>query len=258
MSITTPNMSLVKWTEGSDPYDHVQLAGNFQKIDEHDHTTGKGVRLVGGSLVNEAIGTAQIANASVTNAKLAGGITSDKLAAGITGAPGDFKWWWRPNASVALPDAIRWQICAGQTLGSSAHEFEGGGTIILPNLIGRTVFGMEVSGIGVSGGAAAINTFHSHSVNAHTHHINGHSHFLNLETGLNANTNLQVQQNVGGNAWAHTDNANNQAHKHSIGGSSETVELDTNAATATTDGQGGTFSIIPPYYGLLPLMRVKY
>lgn len=259
MSITTPNMSLVKWTEGSDPYDHTQLAGNFQRIDEHDHTAGKGVRLSGASLIAEAINTAQLANLSVTDAKLAGGITADKLAPGVLATLGQFMWWWRPNISTGIPAAPAWQICAGQTLTAAQHEFPGGGSIILPNLIGRTVFGMEPASIGVSGGAAEINTFHTHFVNAHAHHIAGHSHELNLETGYNANTNLQVQQNPGGSAWAHTDNANNAAHKHSIGpANSGTVELNTEAASSSTDAQGGVFSIIPPYYGLLPLVRVKY
>lgn len=259
MSITTPNMSLIKWTEGSDPYDHTQLAGNFQRIDEHDHTSGKGVRLSGSSLVNESIGTAQLANGSVTDIKIASAtITADKLASGVLNTLGQILWWWRPSSATAIPSG-GWLLCAGQTIAASEHEFPGGGSIVLPNLIGRTVFGMEPANIGTSGGASTVNLGHSHAVNPHFHHIAAHSHFLNLETGYNANTNLAVQQNPGGSAWAHTDNAENVAHKHSIGGSSDTVELNTeNDSGTTTQSALSTVSIIPPYYGLLPMVRVKY
>ena len=112
---TTVNMGLIKWNESLDLYDHTQLAGNFQLVDEHDHTAGKGKRLKGSSLENEAIDTAQLKDKSVTNAKRAGGITADKLAPGILGSLGDFKWWWRPNGATPLPGS-GWVICAGQTL----------------------------------------------------------------------------------------------------------------------------------------------
>lgn len=257
MAITTPNMGLVKWTEGSDPYDHAQLAANFQRIDEHDHTTNKGVRLKGASLENEAINTPQLKDASVTNAKLAGGITGDKLAPGVVDSLGNFKWWWRPNELTPLP-GNGWVIASGQTLSSSQHEFPGGGSITLPNLIDRFIYGVQVANISSSGGTATINLAHSHNVNAHTHTINAHNHGLNLESGFNANTNLKISQDLGGNAWVHSDDNNNQPHRHSINGSSEATGLTTNASTATTDGSlSSVQSILPPWIGLLPLLKVK-
>lgn len=257
MSVTTPKMGLIKWTEGTDPYDHSQLATNFQKIDEHDHTSTKGTRLKGASLENEAIDTAQLKDASVTNAKLAGGITADKLAPGIVDFLGDLKWWWRPNGSTPLPGS-GWVLAAGQTLKASEHEFAGGGSIILPNLINRFPLGVETASIGVNGGVSTINLAHAHNVNAHAHTVNPHNHTLNLDSGYNANTNLKISQDLAGNAWVHSDETNNTPHKHSINGSSNEIGLTTNTSTSTTDSAlSSVQSIFPPYVGLLPLIKVK-
>lgn len=259
MAITTANMGLIKWTEGTDPYDHAQLASNFQRIDEHDHTQGKGARLKSASLENEAIGTAQLANLSVTDAKLAGGITSDKLAAGVVGYLGELMWFWRPNSATPIPTGD-FVIAAGQTLSASEHEFPGGGSIILPNMIDKMAFGVEVANIGSIGGTAAINLEHIHGVNPHFHSINEHNHFLNLETGYNANTNLKISQDLSGSSFVHADNENNVAHKHPINGSSDSVALNTNNDSGTTTaGSGqGTVSNIPPNVGWLPMIRVKF
>lgn len=257
MAITTSNMGLVKWTELMDPYDHTQLAGNFQRIDEHDHTTGKGKRLSGAALENEAIDTAQLKDKSVTNAKLAGGISGDKLAGGVVATIGDTKLWWRPNSLTPLPGS-GWVIMAGQSLSPAEHEFAGGGTIVLPNAIGRAIFGVELTQVGTTGGVSTINLSHSHAVNPHYHSIQPHNHFLNLETGYNANTNLKISQDLAGSSWVHADNTNNTPHKHSINGSSDYVGLNTDLDGGTTTGGAlGTYSIIPPYIGLLPMLKVK-
>lgn len=257
MASTTPNMGLIKWTAGTDPYDHSQLASNFQRVDEHDHTSGKGVRLKGASLENEAVDTTQLKDKSVTNSKLAGGITADKLASGVVDDLGDFKMWWRPNSSTPIPSG-GWVVAAGQSLNSKEHEFAGGGTIILPNLLERFVYGVEIANIGQTGGSRTINLAHSHNVNPHSHTIGPHSHFLSLETGYNAQTNLKISQDLSGSSWVHADNANNVPHKHSINGSVETTGLTTDAASSSTDERlSNSQSIIPPWVGMLPLIKVK-
>lgn len=257
MSSITPNMSLIKWNEGGDPYDHTQLSANFQKIDEHNHTVEKGARLPGSALENEAINTAQIKDAAVTNAKLSGGIGLDKIETGVVASLGDFKLWWRPNLSTEVPGS-GWIIAAGQSLSAEHHDFAGGGTIVLPNLLKKFPMGVEIEEIGNTGGAATINLSHSHAVNPHQHTVAGHNHSINFESGLALLTALQISQDPEGHAWVHADDNPNGQHRHSVIGSTSSTGLTTEAAGGTTDSRlSSTQSITPPFVGLLPMIKVK-
>ncbi len=71
MSITTTNMSLTSWDSSSDYFNHSELAANWDSIDNHDHTSGKGVQIPAGGLANNAVTGATIANNAVTSAKIA-------------------------------------------------------------------------------------------------------------------------------------------------------------------------------------------
>lgn len=70
--IRTPELGLTIWNNTLDPYDSQQLGSNFAKVEEHDHTPGKGAR----------IGTAAIADGAVTTAKLSPGVFTDILGDG--------------------------------------------------------------------------------------------------------------------------------------------------------------------------------
>jgi hypothetical protein len=71
--ITTPSMGLKRWDQPNDIFSYTELSDNFNLLDLHDHTAGKGVQ----------IPTNGLANLSVTNPKLAAGaVDSSKLAAG--------------------------------------------------------------------------------------------------------------------------------------------------------------------------------
>lgn len=54
--IVLPNMGLVKWDSINDSFSHEQLAANFQTIDEHNHTAGKGVQIPYGGLAEQSVG----------------------------------------------------------------------------------------------------------------------------------------------------------------------------------------------------------
>lgn len=73
MAATTPNMGLKVWNLLNDSYDHVQLAENFAKIDQHQHTEGQGAQIPTGGIENGAISGAKIGNEQVTAEKLAVG-----------------------------------------------------------------------------------------------------------------------------------------------------------------------------------------
>jgi hypothetical protein len=68
---TTPNMGLTTWPNLSDNFNHTQLAANFNALDSHDHTTGKGVPVGAGGIGALAVGTSQLQDVSVTTPKLA-------------------------------------------------------------------------------------------------------------------------------------------------------------------------------------------
>lgn len=95
MAQTLPNMGLRSWNSGTDPYDHEQLADNFAKIDEHDHSGGKGKQISTGGIADGAItspklasGATGVSDGAVTNQKLAdGAVSTAKLADGSVTTP---------------------------------------------------------------------------------------------------------------------------------------------------------------------------
>jgi hypothetical protein len=218
--IPTPNMGLFAWDQGSDPYDHIQLANNFLAIDRHDHTSGRGLPITTDALLDQAVTTAKIRAANVTTAKLADSnvttaklandaVTSEKIQNGaVTGEKfadysvtarkidkdvipiGQTILWWRPNASTPIPEG--WVPMDGRTLGPGDHDFAGGGTITLPDMRNKFAMGASLGttgtlpttppAIGQAGGSNVANLGHSHTVNPHGHTVNPHSHTVNPHT----------------------------------------------------------------------------
>lgn len=70
-----------------DPYNHEQLADNHLKIDQHDHTTGKGTQIPSAGIQDGAITTAKITDAAVTASKLGSGAALTNLGNGSIAAP---------------------------------------------------------------------------------------------------------------------------------------------------------------------------
>lgn len=93
MATTSPNLGLKIWNLLTDPYDHAQLADNWAKVDEHDHSSGKGKQIPTGGIADGAVTAAKIDpsalptlaldDASVTTAKLNdGAVTTPKIGTG--------------------------------------------------------------------------------------------------------------------------------------------------------------------------------
>jgi hypothetical protein len=67
-------MSLRVWNLLQDPYDHAQLADNWLRVDQHDHTPGRGVQ----------VPTEGIADSAITQAKVAPGVTATPTPGSVT------------------------------------------------------------------------------------------------------------------------------------------------------------------------------
>lgn len=209
---TTTNMGLVVWDLESDDFDHSTLATNFEDIDDHDHTTNKGVQIPSGGLANGAVtgtkiaanaitptthipsasipqsrlannsvGTAQIIDGSVGTGDLADdSVTYAKLDPSVVPL-GQVISWYRVSAGISVPDG--WEICDGRAwsgitnkMGVSEASWTSGN---IPDLRNKFVLGAATSGTG-SGTSTPPDigqTGGSQTINlSHTHTVGSHTH----------------------------------------------------------------------------------
>jgi len=81
MAVTTPNMGLKRWNLTSDLFSYTDLSNNWIAVDNHDHTSGKGIQIPTDGLANLAVTNSKLASAAVTDGKIATGTIADnKLA----------------------------------------------------------------------------------------------------------------------------------------------------------------------------------
>lgn len=192
MAYISTNMSLRVWDLDTDPYDHTELAANFQKIDAHDHTAGKGAQIPPGGIADDAIGSAQLADNSVATNHIInktilgediadGTITPQLFASSVElGAPlGAVIPWWRANTGVAIP--ANWELCDGRNWSAVTNDL-GLSAGQMPDFRNRFLLG---AGSGVTenttGGAHSRSLAHTHAVDAHVHTIPNHSHSISTD-----------------------------------------------------------------------------
>ena len=85
MAITT-NMGLTTWASG-DSFNDAQLRANWQAVDLHDHTTGKGKPIPANGLQKDSVTETKIADGSVTSDKIVDASVSQyKLAPDLSAA----------------------------------------------------------------------------------------------------------------------------------------------------------------------------
>jgi hypothetical protein len=205
---STPNMGLTAWDLETDPYDHSELAGNFNAIDQHDHSPGKGRRVPRTGIADSAIdGTKLAINAvnpdihipdlSIHQPKLSkNSVGTDQIIDGAVGSAeiadssiqyrhlsfniipiGTINMWYRPNANVQPPTG--WEICDGRPWSSVTNAW-GLTTGNLPDFRNRFPFGANtINDIGAYGGSSSVDLSHSHSVSPHSHTISPHVHGIN-------------------------------------------------------------------------------
>lgn len=246
---TTNRMQLKVWNDLDDPYNHTDLAANWQRIDDHDHspTWGKQIENAGlapncvaqTQMQDNAVGTNEIINGAVTTAKLAdNSVNSAKIIDGsiqgvdignqqiginhMTSAAlsaivpmGTVVPWFRPTTSVSVPQG--WAICDGSTIAD--HDW-GGGPVTIPDLRNRFVLGAATSGTGTGPTTPPAESNHPVATTGgansrdltHTHTVNGHSHVTNAHTHV-VNSHYHGGATAGSGAFA---TAGAGAHNHQL------------------------------------------
>lgn len=143
-------MNLTRWNSGTDVFNYSQLSENFRLIDEHDHSSTKGVQIDGATgiktasigpnqLDTNAVATGNIQNGAVTAAKIGTGqVTKEKIDfstfSGLTTSlsatghsVGDIIYY---TDSTSSPSYI-WQL-RYTSIGSNSYrwQFVGGSPIV--------------------------------------------------------------------------------------------------------------------------------
>src|SRR5687767_4898268 len=114
--ITTPSMGLKRWDQPNDVFSYIELSDNFNLLDLHDHSSGKGVQIPTAGIVNNAIDATKLAdnavtatkipNASVADSKLVSpnsGVYRTFVQAGITLSAGLLAGTFAANGHTGTP-----------------------------------------------------------------------------------------------------------------------------------------------------------
>lgn len=131
MATSTPYMNLIRWNQVSDYFSHSQLAANFLSIDEHDHTTGKGVQIPYGGLAALSVGSSELRTASVIEAKINDGAVSTNKLANTSVTTGKLASGSATSPKVALTNGSA-VASSSLTLGASAADIAGASITFTP------------------------------------------------------------------------------------------------------------------------------
>jgi hypothetical protein len=184
----------------------------------------------GARVITNTMPGTSILSDSIPNTKLAAGAVLGKhLSEGALPLGTIIAYWVpsKPGGGYAVPDG--WAVCNGQSLGPAAHNFPGGGTIQLPNLIDKVPRGTDPTlayggsaGMNAAIGSNTLNLAHTHAI-PHTHNIAAHSHVVQSHThGMDHTHTAWVPDH---SHWVHAAkySANNGTHYSFLGVSNQTT-----------------------------------
>lgn len=125
MAQITPNLSLKVWNNYSDPYNSEELATNFITIDQHDHSSGKGVQINGNQgIQNNSIGANKLTANSVVSTNLVDGTVTTSKIADSTGSTDGVT-----TAKIANAAVTRAKLASGVLPSTSLISFSGKGNL---------------------------------------------------------------------------------------------------------------------------------
>jgi microcystin-dependent protein len=124
------------WPEGSDKYNHAELAANWDAIDA-------------------IIGVPEDGSDWPSTTGVGGGLWAEVQSLETSSLPvGTTISWWRPSAVVPVPTGF--EICDGRSISEANHDFGAIGTVVLPDMRNRFVIGADPdTAIGTAGVAAS-------------------------------------------------------------------------------------------------------
>jgi hypothetical protein len=160
MAFVTPRMSLRVWNTPQDIFDHAQLAQNFLKLDQHNHTPGQGTQIPTDGIedgavissklatnlqvspLDNSVSTVKIQNQAVNEDKIAdGAVATAKLEDGaVTGDKVDSDF---AKAAGISSSSIR---RAGSFVGGTT-TLSGSSTNVLTNLGDQVQVYLESNGL---------------------------------------------------------------------------------------------------------------
>jgi hypothetical protein len=134
----TPKMGLTSWPNLDDLFSHVELASNFDKLDAHDHTPGKGAPLTAASIPDGSISAAKLMPGAVTSAKLAADVGSSLKPPVYTYATlpktandGDECYFVAKTFDLTTFEGVMWHLRYNTSFsGTSKWQFLGGAPLV--------------------------------------------------------------------------------------------------------------------------------
>lgn len=153
--------------------DYVQkIIDSFDAVDEHDHSSGKGVQIPSGGIEDDAVVTAKIKDGAVTNAKLAGSIDLTSKVTGVLPAANGgtgFDGSSAANGEIAIGNGSGFTKATLTGTANRVTVTNGAGSITLsgpqdlatsssPTFVGATFSGLTASRFVVTDGSSALDT----------------------------------------------------------------------------------------------------
>jgi hypothetical protein len=268
MAFVSPRMSLKIWNDGSDPYDSAQLADNYLKLDQHDHSDGRGVQIGPEGIQDGAILARHVYPGTLTSDVLD---LSARIPLGTV-----LDWYCQDPTQWSTLLGASWTVCDGRTLTSAQHDIPGiVGSFTTPDLRNKFVLGANYSATVGSAGTPSVapgmlGSSGSHTANLnHQHTVNGHSHTFMSPIGNNLGNPAAIHPEAagtGGYNWNGSDQGVVGGVSSVIFGSAgtwaingvETWRVTTDSTSTGTNTQlSSTTDIRPAYVGLLKIMKVK-
>lgn len=130
MAFVSPRMSLKVWNSAQDPYSHEQLADNFLKLDQHDHSLGKGTIITGAGIADGSIEARHIFPGTLSPALISSELDGRYLAPYVTVLPGSPVDGQEVIYGADAANGVMWHLRYRSAGVTNKWEFIGGAPLV--------------------------------------------------------------------------------------------------------------------------------